>query len=86
MVYVKATYGENSKGFWFPISSGLWKLKSKVAKRFKLKSQMIHLKYWDEDNDLILFSSNDDLEFAKVASGGKNRINLICESASYRID
>ncbi|GKC47635.1 PB1 domain-containing protein [Tanacetum coccineum] len=86
MVYVKATYGEDSKGFWFPISWGLSKLKNKVAKRFKLKSQMIRLKYWDEDNDLILFSSNDDLEFANVASGAKNRINLICESASYRID
>ncbi|GJR77574.1 NIN-like protein [Tanacetum coccineum] len=51
MVYVKATYGEDSKGFWFTISSGLSKLKNKVAKRFKLKSQRIRLKYWDEDNE-----------------------------------
>ncbi|GJT94734.1 NIN-like protein [Tanacetum coccineum] len=82
MVYVKATYGEDSKGFWFTISSGLSKLKNKVAKRFKLKSQRIRLKYRNEDNDLILFSSNDDLVFANVASGAKNRINLICESAT----
>ncbi|PWA77541.1 NIN-like protein [Artemisia annua] len=86
MVYVKATYGENSKGFWFSIPSGLWKLKNKVAKRFKLKRQMIRLKYWDEDNDLILFSSNDDLEFAKIASGNNNRINLICEGVRHRVD
>nr|GEW19618.1 NIN-like protein [Tanacetum cinerariifolium] len=72
MVYVKATNGEDSKGFWFTISSELTKQKNKVAKRFKLKSQMIRLKYWDEDNDLILFSSNDDLEFAKIASGDNN--------------
>nr|GEU77220.1 hypothetical protein [Tanacetum cinerariifolium] len=82
MVYAKATYGEDSKGFWFRNSWGLSKLKNKVAKRFKLKSQMIRLKYLDEDNDLILFSSNDDLVFANVASGAKNRINLICESAT----
>ncbi|PWA41370.1 PB1 domain-containing protein [Artemisia annua] len=86
MVYVKATYGENSKGFWFSISSGLWKLKNKVAKRFKLKRQMICLKYWDEDNDLILFSSNDNLEFAKIASGDNKRINLICESVRHHVD
>ncbi|GKC14185.1 NIN-like protein [Tanacetum coccineum] len=86
MVYVKATYGEDSKGFWFRNSWGLAKLKNKVAKRFKLKSQMIRLKYLDEDNDLILFSSNDDMEFAKIASGDNNRINLICESVCHRVD
>ncbi|PWA83164.1 PB1 domain-containing protein [Artemisia annua] len=86
MVYVKATYGENSKGFWFSISSGLLKLKSEVAKRFKLKRQMICLKYWDEDNDLILFSSNDDLEFAKIASGDNKQIDLICESLRHHAD
>ncbi|GKA99090.1 hypothetical protein Tco_0827027, partial [Tanacetum coccineum] len=49
------------------------------------KSQMIRLKYLDEDNDLILFSSNDDMEFAKITSGDNNRINLICESVAIAL-
>ncbi|GKB83209.1 NIN-like protein [Tanacetum coccineum] len=82
MLKVKATYGEDIEKFRFPISLGLWKLKIEVAKRFNLNSKMICLKYWDEDNDFILFSGNEDFEYAKVASGGNNRINLICELSS----
>ncbi|GKD05291.1 NIN-like protein [Tanacetum coccineum] len=66
--------------FRFCLSLGLLKLKNKVAKRFKLESQLIRLKYKDEDNDLILLCGDYDLQPALVASGSnKTTINLICE-------
>ncbi|GKF52804.1 NIN-like protein, partial [Tanacetum coccineum] len=75
----KATYGEDIKWFWFQISFGLMMLKYEVAKRFGLKGEMIGLKYWDEDNELILICVDDDLEDALVASGSENSMNLICK-------
>nr|GFA21877.1 hypothetical protein [Tanacetum cinerariifolium] len=79
MVNVKATYGEDIKWFWFPLSLGLSMLKYEVAKRFSLKGEMIALKYWDEDDELILICVDDDLEDALVASGIENSMDLICK-------
>ncbi|KAD3641618.1 hypothetical protein E3N88_30842 [Mikania micrantha] len=63
MVTVKATFRNDMIKFQFPASSGLLKLKNEVAQRIKLESRRLRLKYKDEDSDLILLASDDDLRF-----------------------
>ncbi|PWA68927.1 PB1 domain-containing protein [Artemisia annua] len=79
MVLVKAMYENIIKEFQFVTSLGLLKLKNEVAKQFKLNGNMIRLKYWDEENELILICVDDDLKLALVTSEVNNSINLVCE-------
>ncbi|GKA47002.1 NIN-like protein [Tanacetum coccineum] len=61
MLTVKATFENDMIKFHFPLSSGLLELKNQVAQRFKLEDSRLHLKYRDEDDDLILIACDTDL-------------------------
>ncbi|GKE56985.1 NIN-like protein, partial [Tanacetum coccineum] len=74
-VTVKVTYEKWEKSFIFSISPGLLELKNKVAETFKLEGVMLRLKYWDNDNDLILVACDSDLAY--LVTSGSN-ISLIC--------
>nr|XP_043608637.1 protein NLP7-like isoform X2 [Erigeron canadensis]XP_043608638.1 protein NLP7-like isoform X2 [Erigeron canadensis]XP_043608639.1 protein NLP7-like isoform X2 [Erigeron canadensis] len=76
-VTVKATFDEIKEEFQFCFPSELSNLKNEVAKRFNLKGNTISLKYYDEDNDLILICVSEDVEFALSASGSNDTISLI---------
>nr|XP_043615092.1 protein NLP6-like [Erigeron canadensis] len=60
-VTVKAAYKDDIVKFDFPFSLGLSKLKNQVAQRIKLQATRFHLKYKDEDDDLILITCDEDL-------------------------
>ncbi|GJV28975.1 retrovirus-related pol polyprotein from transposon TNT 1-94 [Tanacetum coccineum] len=47
--------------FQFPFSSGLLELKQQVARRFLLQNTRLHIKYTDEDGDVILVACEWDL-------------------------
>ncbi|GJU85645.1 NIN-like protein [Tanacetum coccineum] len=74
-VTVKVTYEKREKSFIFSISPGLLELKNKVAETFMLEGVKLRLKYWDNDNDLILVACDSDL--ADLVTSGSN-ISLIC--------
>ncbi|KAL8266929.1 hypothetical protein R6Q59_004273 [Mikania micrantha] len=77
MVTVKATFRNDMIKFQFPASSGLLKLKNEVAQRIKLESRRLRLKYKDEDSDLILLASDDDLRFLLGFTANNGTIRLI---------
>ncbi|KAL8201197.1 hypothetical protein R6Q57_012536 [Mikania cordata] len=77
MVTVKATFRNDMIKFQFPTSSGLLELKNEVAQRIKLESRRLRLKYKDEDNDLILLASDDDLRFLLGFTANNSTIRLI---------
>lgn len=83
MVTVKATYKDDMIKFQFPLSSRLSVLKNQVAQRFKLKETSIHLKYMDEDDDLILIASDADFRnFMQFPSTSiNNTMKLIVQMA-----
>ncbi|PWA90151.1 NIN-like protein [Artemisia annua] len=82
MLTVKATFENDMIKFHFPLSSGLLELKKQVAQRFKLNDSRLHLKYRDEDDDLILIACETDLSnlimsFSATTDGNNNTIKLI---------
>nr|XP_043638841.1 protein NLP6-like [Erigeron canadensis] len=85
-VTVKATYKDDMVKFDFYLSSGLWELKKQVAQRIKLQETRFHLKYKDEDDDLILIACDDDLcslvPFSATSASNKNTMKLIVEMAN----
>ncbi|GMQ06969.1 hypothetical protein CsSME_00051355 [Camellia sinensis var. sinensis] len=62
IVTIKAKYG-NDIVIKFPLSSssGLVELWQEVARRLNLDPETYHIKYKDEDGDLILIACDDDL-------------------------
>ncbi|KAL8266934.1 hypothetical protein R6Q59_004278 [Mikania micrantha] len=83
MVTAKITLNDCMEIFHFPISSGLSYLKNEVAHSFELEGEII-LKYTDEDNDTILITCDEDLEYAVDTTGTNNSINLICQPVHYQ--
>ncbi|GKC18944.1 PB1 domain, RWP-RK domain protein [Tanacetum coccineum] len=84
MLIVKATYESDMIKFQVPLSSGLLELKNQVARRFKLRNSRLHLKYRDEDDDLILIACDTDLRTLIPFSGysiSKNTVKLIVQTA-----
>nr|GEU87857.1 hypothetical protein [Tanacetum cinerariifolium] len=84
MLIVKATYESDMIKFQVPLSSGLLELKNQVARRFKLRNSRLHLKYRDEDGDLILIACDTDLRTLIPFSGysiSKNTVKLIVQTA-----
>ncbi|PWA42302.1 PB1 domain, RWP-RK domain protein [Artemisia annua] len=83
MLIVKATFENDMIKFHFPLSSGLLELKNQVALRFKLKDSRLHLKYRDEDDDLILIACDTDLSNLitpfYATTVGNNTIKLIVQ-------
>ncbi|KAL8201199.1 hypothetical protein R6Q57_012538 [Mikania cordata] len=77
MVTVKATFRDDMIKFEFPTSSSLLELKNEVAQRIKLESRRLRLKYKDEDSDLILLASDDDLRFLLGFTANNSTIRLI---------
>ncbi|KAF5753824.1 putative transcription factor Nin-like family [Helianthus annuus] len=77
MVTVKATFKDDMIKFQFPTSSGLLELEHEVARRIKLKSRRPHLKYRDEDNDLILLACDADLQQLLGFAANNSTIRLI---------
>ncbi|KAD3641619.1 hypothetical protein E3N88_30843 [Mikania micrantha] len=77
MVTVKATFRDDMIKFEFPTSSSLLELKNEVAQRIKLESRRLRLKYKDEDSDLILLASDDDLSFLLGFTANNSTIRLI---------
>jgi hypothetical protein len=79
-VTVKATYKDDMIKFQFPLSSGLLELKQQVARRFMLDNTRLHLKYRDEDGDLILVACDADLSILvmpySATTVGNNIIKL----------
>ncbi|PWA85635.1 PB1 domain, RWP-RK domain protein [Artemisia annua] len=84
-VTVKATYKDDMIKFQFPLSSGLLELKHEVARRFLLDNTRLHLKYRDEDGDLILVACDADLSILimpySATTVGNNTIKLMVEIA-----
>ncbi|KAL8201201.1 hypothetical protein R6Q57_012540 [Mikania cordata] len=80
-VTTKTTFNGCMKIFHFPISSGLSYLKNEVAQGFELEGEIL-LKYKDEENDTILITCDEDLNFAVDTTGTDNSINLICQPGS----
>ncbi|GKB50480.1 PB1 domain, RWP-RK domain protein [Tanacetum coccineum] len=85
MVTVKATYKDDMIKFQFPFSSGLLELKQQVARRFLLQNTRLHLKYTDEDGDVILVACDADLSILimpdSATTVGNNTIKLMVEIA-----
>ncbi|KAJ0572916.1 putative transcription factor Nin-like family [Helianthus annuus] len=84
MVTVKATYKDDMIKFRIPISSGLLELKNQVAQRIKLENTKLHLKYRDEDDDLILIACDADfhnLVSLSPTSVSNHTIKLIVQIA-----
>ncbi|MFS7888330.1 putative transcription factor Nin-like family [Helianthus anomalus] len=84
MVTVKATYRDDMIKFRIPISSGLLELKNQVARRIKLENTKLHLKYRDEDDDLILIACDADfhnLVSLSPTSVSNHTIKLIVQIA-----
>ncbi|KAH7840692.1 hypothetical protein Vadar_020380 [Vaccinium darrowii] len=64
MVTIKAKYGNYNLKFKLPLSSRLEDLKQEVAKRLKnLGAGTYHVKYKDEDDELILITCDEDLQY-----------------------
>ena len=84
-VTVKATYKDDMIKFQFTLSSGLLELKQEVARRFLLENTRLHLKYRDEDGDLILVACDADLSILimpySATTVGNNTIKLMVEIA-----
>ena len=82
-VTVKATYIDDMIKFQFPLSSGLLELKQEVARRFLLEDTRLHLKYRDEDGDLILVACDADLSILvmpySATTVSNNTIKLMVE-------
>ncbi|GJX02376.1 PB1 domain, RWP-RK domain protein [Tanacetum coccineum] len=85
MVTVKATYKDDMIKFRFPFSSGLLELKQQVARRFMLENTRLHLKYRDEDGDVILVACDADLRILimpySATTVGNSTIRLMVEIA-----
>ncbi|GKC81629.1 PB1 domain, RWP-RK domain protein [Tanacetum coccineum] len=85
MVTVKATYKDDMIKFQFPLSSGLLELKQEVARRFMFENTRLHLKYRDEDGDVILVACDADLRILMMSYSattvGNNTIRLMVEIA-----
>ncbi|MFS7888352.1 putative PB1 domain-containing protein [Helianthus anomalus] len=78
---VNVTFNESTERFTFSRFDELSTLEDKVAKRFKLDGQGFHLKYIDEDNELICICCDVDLKLALDTLGSNNSIDLIYEKA-----
>nr|GEV34242.1 hypothetical protein [Tanacetum cinerariifolium] len=85
MVTVKATYKDDMVKFQFPLSSGLLELKQEVARRFMFENTRLHLKYRDEDGDVILVACDADLRILilpySATTVGNSTIKLMVEIA-----
>eukprot|EP00252_Welwitschia_mirabilis_P008754 TRINITY_DN2089_c0_g1_i1.p1 TRINITY_DN2089_c0_g1~~TRINITY_DN2089_c0_g1_i1.p1 ORF type:complete len:1046 (+),score=223.95 TRINITY_DN2089_c0_g1_i1:378-3515(+) len=62
MFTVKATYKEDIVRFKFSLNSGYTKLCDEIARRFKIQVGTFQIKYLDDENELVLLSSDSDLE------------------------
>ncbi|GJS55543.1 PB1 domain, RWP-RK domain protein [Tanacetum coccineum] len=64
---------------------GLLELKQQVARRFLLQNTRLHLKYTDEDGDVILVACDADLSILimpdSATTVGNNTIKLMVEIA-----
>ncbi|KAF5177625.1 Nlp8 [Thalictrum thalictroides] len=61
-VTVKATYKEDTVRFKFEPSAGYYQLFEEVGKRFKLPTGTFLLKYVDDEKELVMLSSDSDLQ------------------------
>ncbi|PIA39546.1 hypothetical protein AQUCO_02600180v1 [Aquilegia coerulea] len=59
---VKATYKEDTVRFKFEPSAGYFQLFEEVGKRFKLPTGTFLLKYVDDEKELVMLSSDSDLQ------------------------
>ncbi|KAD2002367.1 hypothetical protein E3N88_42051 [Mikania micrantha] len=82
-VTVKATFRDDMIKFKFPTSSGLLELEHEVARRIKLKSKRICLKYMDEEKDLILLACDADLDNLLRHTANDSTIKLLIQMADY---
>ncbi|KAJ0631073.1 putative PB1 domain-containing protein [Helianthus annuus] len=80
MVTAEISHNSNKKKIQFSVSMGLAYLEHEVLRSLELKGKKLRLKYMDEDDDLILIASDEDLMYAVATTGTNNNINLTCLS------
>ncbi|KAL8254436.1 hypothetical protein R6Q59_032657 [Mikania micrantha] len=63
LLAVKASFKDDMVKFRFPVSRGFAELEKEVVQKFKIKGKRVSLKYEDEDKDMLLVTSDADLQF-----------------------
>ncbi|PSS11213.1 hypothetical protein CEY00_Acc15555 [Actinidia chinensis var. chinensis] len=84
-VNVKAKYGNDiTIKFQLSLSSGLVELQQQVAKRLNLEAGSYHIKYKDEEDELILIACYEDLQdcIRTCRSPGSNAVVLHIDQIS----
>ncbi|XP_071702540.1 protein NLP3-like [Rutidosis leptorrhynchoides] len=79
IVTVKASFEKDIIKFPFLISLGLAELKKQVAQRIELDSATFHIKYKDEDDDMITLALDADLQSLLGFSTDNSTIKLLIE-------